>query len=176
MNVHSIRHTHVSQQVIACLALCTFILFSLMQPAVAQDQEPVSSKLEAFIVSETRNGNERFTKANRVTPGELIEYRISYRNNTSDPLGAFTVNGDVPSRTVYVAQSQQADLPAVFQAEVADLGWVDVPAFREITNQDGTIEKVQVSPDEYQNLRWRLAESLPPDREVNVTYRIRVDQ
>ena len=145
-------------------------------PQAASAQEPVSSNLKAFIVSTDDKGQETFKKADRVTPGELIEYRITYRNNTTDPLGEFTINGDVPGKTAYVSGSQKSNMAAVFQAEIADLGWVDIPAYREIVNPDGTVEKVQVPPDEFENLRWRLAESLAPDGEVNVIYRIKVDR
>ncbi len=145
-------------------------------PAHAADQEPVSSMLKGFQVVTDANGKEVFKPANRVLPGGLIEYRVMYRNNTDAALPDFTVNGAVPDKTAFVASSQKSDLQTNFEAEIADLGWVSLPAYREVTQPNGSVTKVEVPAAEYLNVRWVLAKSLPAQSEVNVIYRVRIDK
>ena len=160
---------------VARFVALVLLLAGLALPAVAADDAPVTSNLEAFLVVKNADGTERFTPANRVTPGGVIEYRITYTNNTDNALADFTVNGAVPKKTAYLANSQSSDVPAAFEAEITDLGWVSVPAFRDEQQPDGTIRKVEVPASEYLNVRWRLEDGLAGASNVNVTYRVRID-
>ncbi len=146
----------------------------LVTPA-AYAEGPVTSSLEAFIVEVGEDGKESLMPADKVLPGGVIEYHITYSNNTSDGLANFVVNGDIPEQTRYIANSQEVNLAANFQAYIEDLGWVDIPAFRTITNNDGQPEKVEINPSEYTALHWTLAGDLSPETSVSVVYRVKVD-
>lgn len=148
---------------------------SLVLTATVHAQE-VTSQLEAYVVETTDTGAETFRKADQVQPGQLIEYRITYSNGTNEDLSKFIVNGDVPELTSWVDGSARTDGAAVFEVQLADLGWTDWPVFREIRAADGSIEKVKVPASDVEAIRWKLSESLGAGASVNTTYRVEVNQ
>jgi len=158
---------------IATIAMCVTAL-ATTGSAIADD-EVVSSKLEAFVVSIDADGDETFLPAKNVLPGQEIEYRIVYTNNSEEDLGKFIVNGDVPEKTVFVLESDSSSLPVEFEAEVLDLGWVTLPAYREIRKKDGTIEKILIGPSEISSVRWKVKDTLPAKESIQTKYRVKVD-
>lgn len=154
------------------LAACALFLSGV----AAASNGPVSSSLTAYAVTKDEEGNEAFTQADSVKPGQLIEYRIIYKNESAEPLSSFVINGDVPEATQFVAASANSSVAATFEVEVFDLGWVTPPAFREVTRADGTVERVAVPASDYSAVRWKLADPLAAGVEVETTYRVQVDE
>lgn len=157
--------------------LCVLaILASSIFVSTASAASGVTSELQAFTVKKTKANKERFVKAERVTPGGIIEYRITYSNGTDGPLNDFIVNGDVPLNTTFLEEGGNTSLPAELQVKVADLGWTSLPAFREVKSEDGTIQKIKISTSEIQGVRWNILEPVLPKSKVQITYRVKVDQ
>lgn len=153
---------------------------ALAGTAMAQDGEAASeakieSKIAAFTITLDENGNERRERATTVSPGGVIEYQLSYRNISGQPLSDFVILGDVPPATYYLS-AERLDMPeAVFEVSVADIGWGAPPLIRYVRDEAGIMRPVKVPEAEFEALRWRLAEPIIPGEEVSATYRIKVE-
>ena len=158
-------------RIVLALLAAAFFPFGAAQAASGE----VSSSLEAFLVVPGKDGQEKFEPAKRVSPGETIEYRIAYENGTEGPLSEFVINGRVPENTLFVEGRDKTSHTATLEAMVADLGWVRVPAFREVTAEDGTRQRVRVGAHEYSAVRWRFNEAMPPGARFEATYRVTVN-
>ena len=56
------------------------------------------------------------------------------------------------------------------------MDWAAPPLLREEVAGDGSVVATEVPPDEYTQIRWRVAGALRPDDNVSFIYRVRVDQ
>lgn len=155
----------------ALVGLCAFSL-ALASPAAA---DAVTGEMTVAQVIQAADGTERLAPAERVSPGETLQYALTYANRTEDPLEGFMVVGPVPEGTDFVAGSASSSLQATLEAQVAELGWSAVPVMREEILPDGTVGRVEVPPSEYQALRWRVDGAVAPGLTVEATYRVRVE-
>ena len=161
---------------ITALAVMIFVSFMLAgTPAVAASGDVVGT-MEAYLVLRSASGQEQFSSAKRVIPGGIIEYRVTYKNESKAPLSQFVINGKIPTNTVFVDDKNRTTQSAVLEADVAELGWVSLPAFRDVTRDDGSVQHIRVAPNEYGAVRWRLKNSINPGREVMAVYRVRVNK
>ena len=144
--------------------------------ATAQDGDAkIVSHIEAFTIAQTEDGAEVRGPADTISPGGIIEYEMTYKNISEDPLELFIIRGEVPRSTFYLSGEEDISVPAVFEVSVADLGWNTPPIVRYVEYEAGILRPVEVSEEEFEALRWRLAEPITPGEEVSATYRIRVE-
>jgi len=143
----------------------------------AQEQAPkVETAISAYTIVVDEKGNEVRETASTVSPGGIIEYQLSYRNVSDDALSNFIILGDVPEATEYLSAQPLGETLAVFEVSVEDIGWATPPVIRYIDDGDGVLRPVNVPEEEFEALRWRLAEPITPGEEVSATYRIKVAQ
>jgi uncharacterized repeat protein (TIGR01451 family) len=135
----------------------------------------VTSRLDAFRV-EAGAAGERLVPAERVRPGQVVEYRLTYRNETGGPVTGFVATGPVPEGTRFVAGTAGAPEGAVLEATAPGADWATPPLIRELRRPDGTIERVTVDPSEFTALRWRLGPPLGADEELTARYRVTVEK
>ncbi len=154
----------------------TFLAATAPAHAQAADASPLKSELAAFTVSVDAEGKEAREPADRVIPGGLIEYELSYENVGESDLSGLVINGQVPDSTVFVDETARASAPATFQILVGDLGWVDYPPVRYVENDAGALIAEPVGAEEFQSVRWLLADSLKPGERVEARYRTRVSR
>ena len=144
--------------------------------AVAQEGTPsVESDITAYTITLDEEGSEIRQLADQVVPGGIIEYKLTYKNVSSEALSDFVILGKVPEATDYDSAQSVQEVQAVFEVSVSDIGWTTPPVIRYEDDGTGIMRPVKVPEEEFEALRWRLAEPISPGEEVSATYRIRVE-
>ena len=177
MKAYIKRKTRFNEQkVIACIwvAFISAIAFFWASPVSSQD---VQIKGEAYIVGHDDKNREILLEAESgVAPGQLLEYRFYYQNNTSEPLPGVVFSAPIPKDTSYVDGTAHAESNAEVQVRLqGEEQWQKPPVLRERLQEDGTRKKVFVSPSEYGELRWLFAEDLPGNSISKISYRVKVE-
>ena len=158
------------QALVAALLLTPLVH---MTPALA-DQAAVTSKLEAYLVNTDKKGKERMAPAARVNPGQIIEYRLSYKNRSGQALSGFVVSGPIPKGTAFVGKSARLGRAATFEVLVPSEKWQALPAFKSVKGEAGKSKRVRATAADYKALRWRLKEPIQNGKATSAIYRVRV--
>jgi uncharacterized repeat protein (TIGR01451 family) len=149
--------------------IVTVALTMLSQQTFAA--EPLTATLEAHKVVLADNGKERLLAASEAKPGDVLEYRATYRNNSDKPLRAVMATLPVPSSGVeYLPNSA---LPAGVEASINGAQFAPAPLKRLVTTADGKPQQQLVPTAEYRFLRWPLGD-LPAGASKTVSARVRV--
>ena len=144
-----------------------------------QEQEPVSVSVEAFVVSEVTGEDgttqERFTTASTARPGQVVEYRLTVRNqeDTTLPAGTVVVTGPVPESTRYVGDSATPSSERVLTEFTADGEAYSEPPLT--GSGEGTGGAEAVDPGRYAAARWTLLVPMEPAQEEVFAYRVVVE-
>jgi uncharacterized repeat protein (TIGR01451 family) len=150
------------------------------QTAAAQEKKPVAekanekivAKLEQYRVVKDEQGREKLESAATIKPGEVIEYRVVYKNVTAQAVSNMAATLPVPKDTVYVAKSAQTSKPGVKPAEAAaEDGQYAVEPLMHIP--PGKSKSEPRPYRDYRFLRWQLG-SIAPGGEVQVSARVSV--
>lgn len=121
--------------------------------AAKAKKEPLTVTLTAQRVVKDSKGKEVFSKADKVKPGDVVEYRASYANVSSVTLSGVMATLPVPKGMIYVDKSAN---PATTTATVDGVKFEAVPLKRKMKDKAGK-EVVQLVPvAEYKALRWAL--------------------
>jgi uncharacterized repeat protein (TIGR01451 family) len=156
---------------IAVCALFAALVF-LGAQAVAQGDNPVSVRLEIYVVSEV-GGEERFTQSDTARPGQTIEYRLFVRNEdaTTLPAGLVEVLGPILEGTTFVPNSATPTSDRVLTEYTIDNQVFGEPP---LVLTEGGNRRV-VDPTEYRAVRWTLLVPMEPGEEVTFVYRVVLD-
>ena len=152
------------------LFLLVFVAF--LSCALAQNDNPVSVRLEIFVVSEV-DGEETFQASDTARPGQVVEYRLFARNEseTTLPAGTVVITGPVPDGTTFIANSATPTNERIlteFSVNSTDFG--EPPLIVESGD-----ERRAAEPADYRAARWTLLEPLEPGSEEPFIYRVTVD-
>jgi uncharacterized repeat protein (TIGR01451 family) len=121
----------------------------------ANKQEALKVTLTASKVQKDAKGKEVFLKADKVKPGEVIEYRASYANVSQANLSGVMATLPVPKGMVYIDKTAN---PMAVMATVDNVKFEPVPLKRQVKDKSGK-EMSQVVPiAEYRALRWSLGD------------------
>lgn len=134
---------------------CGALLFSASALSLAA--EPVTVSLEQFKVVKVKDGSEQFTAVSAIKPGDVIEYRVTYVNNTDGPVNDVMADLPIPSGMEYIplsASSAANAREAVVKATTGNSVFAAEPLLRKGAN--GKSEPVSYS--EYRGLRWSLGQ------------------
>ena len=136
---------------------------------------PLENELVAYLVQIDADGKESLTRTTAAAPGEIIEYRLIYRNVGSGELSGLVVDGPIPANTSYVAKSASSQVPNEFMVSI-DGGktWDQEPVRRMKKGDSGQQEEVVIGPDNYTHLRWVALEPLAPKVRQEYRYRVRI--
>jgi len=133
--------------------------------ATAVKKEPVQVKLEQFKVT-VENGKETLAIADKVKPGEIIEYRATYKNISTGAVKNLVATLPVPKGLEY--QTKTANPLATAEATIDNITYGIVPLM--------DAEKKQPIPTkQYRALRWKLQE-LAAEKSIVVSARMKVSQ
>jgi uncharacterized repeat protein (TIGR01451 family) len=130
---------------------------------------PLSATLEAHKISVAADGSERQAPAQGAAPGDLIEYRATYRNSSSTVLRGVVATLPVPADCEYVAGTAARGA----QASVDGKNFTSLPLMRRVRLADGREQMQQVPVSEYRFLRWTLGD-IAANGASTVTARVRV--
>ena len=150
------------------------VLLGTQQARAADDK--LASRMEAFLVTQDQaTGKELLKPTDKASPGDTIEYRLSYTNLTASPLQGLSVVGPIPASTHYVAGSAGADVKADFSVSIdGGAHWDPEPVKRMRSGEDGKQHEVTVPADEYTQLRWQARQAMGPHGEQHYHYRVKV--
>jgi len=137
----------------------------------------VVGSVEAYIVSKDDKGNEVVERATQAAPGDVMEYRLIFTNNSDSPVKGLKVTDPVPVHTSFVAQSAHTEAEASFMVSIdGGITFEKTPVTRIETQSDGTQKKVIIPPEQYTHLRWDVKDVLDSDGESQVyAYRVIVN-
>jgi uncharacterized repeat protein (TIGR01451 family) len=158
---------HRSIERVMAFALCVAVLAA---PATAIAQGDVSVALTAHRVSTSSGGQETLVSAEQARPGEVIEYRATYRNDGSGKVRSLVATMPVPNGMEYLPRTAQ---PTVVLASLDGKSFAPVPLKRKVRLADGREVTRDVPASEYRWLRWPIG-SLDAKSAETVRARVRV--
>jgi hypothetical protein len=133
--------------------------------------EPLSATLQAHKVIRAADGKEQFAAASEAKPGDVLEYRATYKNVSTKPLHAVMATLPVPAAGVeYLMNSA---VPAGAEASINGAQFAPAPLKRLVQQSDGKPQQQLVPAAEYRFLRWPLGD-LPAGASKTVSARVRV--
>lgn len=140
-------------------------------PKVEQkaEQKPITVELTQKKVVKDERGREKLEEVDGVRPGDVLEYRATYRNVGKQAMKGVAANLPLPEGLEYVARSVQPARGAQFALK-ADGAYEAEPLMRK--GADGRMQPVPLN--EYRQIRWRLDE-LAPGAEAVVSARAKVE-
>jgi uncharacterized repeat protein (TIGR01451 family) len=160
----------MSPKTVFLTAVLVVALFGGFNVAPAEDG-PLVSTMESFKIVEN-DGKEVREAAERVMPGEVIEYVISQKNVSEGTLSDIKVVGPVPEGTHYLVETATAGSGLRFSADKGQT-FGEAPLQRTIRLADGTEKEEVVSPEEYTHVQWTI-EELKPQAEAKFVFRVKV--
>lgn len=154
--------------------LILLYLSLVSQSAFAQQDEDVSSELTAFKITLNESGDEVATEVSEVSPGDLIEYRLTYTNNTGESITNLVPTLPIPADTYYMASTAS---PEIERASYLFSGnnFQVPPLTREETLSSGLKTTRQVLPEEYSRLQWTI-DTIEGGESATLIARVRVSQ
>lgn len=158
--------------------LFSVLIFSLgfVVPASAQQVNQVPSVLEVYKITVDENGEEiatQITSSNpEVTPGDLIEYRVTYTNNSGGDISLLRPVLPIPAGMEYEVGSADPDAEGASLSNTGNT-FQDLPLTRQVRRPDGTTATEEVPGREYRRLRW-LVPSLEAGEQVILVARAKV--
>lgn len=119
----------------------------------------------------TVEGKEALVNANSAKPGDVIEYRATYRNESSKLLQSVEATLPVPAGTAVLPTS----LAPGAMASVDGAGFQPIPLKRKMKQPNGKEIEVLVPYAEYRFLRWKVG-SLDAGKAAVYVARVKVNQ
>lgn len=139
---------------------------------VAKVNPALEAKLVGFKITQNPQNKEVLSPADKVLPGDLLKYQVTYQNNGKSLLKQLIATLPLPVGTTYVAGSAN---PSNVTASLDGKDFAEMPLKRMVKRSDGKLEAQLVPLLEYRALRWQLGE-LAEKNKVEVSARARVNQ
>lgn len=129
----------------------------------------VQVDLHAFQVLPAQGG--KLVPATEARPGDVIEYRVTYRNPGKQ--AARQVNATLPVPPGGMAYLEGSATPTLIQASTDGVHFAAPPLKRDVLTRDGRRVTETIPPTEYRFLRWNLGD-LAAGQAITVTARMRL--
>ncbi len=141
-------------------------------PASAVASTPVkavSVELTQSKVVKNAKGVEQLVPAPTVMPGDVIEYKVTYKNTSAKPVNGLVADLPIPEGLEYLPKSAKPGA-ALVKVAAKDGQYAAEPLVRKLSGN-----KTEPLPySEYRALRWELGQ-LPAGGEAAVTARAKVE-
>jgi len=132
--------SHILQTLLSTFAIALLATSAHAAPTVtAVKKEPVQIKLEQFKVS-VENGKETLTPIQTVKPGEVIEYRATYKNVSTGAVKNIVATIPVPKSTEY--QAKTANPLATVEASIDNVTFAAVPLMDAAKKTTNTYQRI----------------------------------
>ncbi len=155
---------------------CLILVMLGTSQASGKQEGPLASNLEAYAVTEDESGREVLEKTEQADPGQIIEYRMTYHNNSPQTITGLNIIGPVPANTAYVAGSAATPVAHEFFVSIdGGMTWETEPVKRLRSGPDGSEKEVVISADEYTGVKWIPSRGIAPAEEQVYQYRVKVD-
>lgn len=148
------------------------VLALFLSPAAASKDQGLTGSLEAFRVITTEDGRENFLPADKTQPKDIIEYRLTYKNNGKDPVGHIFITDPIPSGMEYIEASASQPVSGRVEFSIDGGGtyqhWpIDVVE----SAKNGRRIVTRATPQMVTHIRWTLTDTFKPQHEITVSYR-----
>jgi uncharacterized repeat protein (TIGR01451 family) len=164
-------HRNLFPRLAAHAALLTLLsIFSLVSYAQSPRGD-VQVRLTQQKVIKGEDGKDKLVAAERVRPGDVVEYRATYSNTGKDGVKELQATLPVPFGMHFVPGSAQ---PANVQASLDNRKFEPLPIKRKVTLPDGKVEEREVPASEYKALRWPVG-ALAGGKSTVVSARMEVE-
>ena len=142
-----------------------------MGQAFALSESGIEGVLTQNRVVVAVDGKETSAPADKVKPGDLIEYQVKYTNKGGAPVSNLNVTLPIPKGLELVAQTE---LPRGAKASLDGVTFEPTPLKRTVKRADGT-EVVELIPlNQYRALRWQVGQ-LAAGKTAVMSARAKVD-
>lgn len=138
----------------------------------AKAAEPLLVTLSTLKIQVAADGKESFVKADKVKPGDVVQYTAVYHNRGKNSLSALKASLPIPLGMEYIGKSAQ---PSSVQASTDKIRYAQEPLMRTGKDGNGKESVVAVPYAEYQDLRWDIG-TLAGGEKKQVSARMRVNQ
>lgn len=147
---------------LSCSRIIPLFAAIIANATLYADVEPLSAKIDAYIISADSDAGETLRLADAANPGDVILYRAVFENTSDAPLESVQPVVPVPVAMTYIDDSAKP------RPAEASLDGVNFQAFP-ILGANGE----PVAPEEYRAFRWNAA-SLQPGVPFTVELRARL--
>lgn len=117
------------------------------------------------------DGKESTVSADKVKPGDLIEYQVKYTNKGAAPVGNLNITLPIPKGLELIGQT---DLPRGALASLDGVNFEAAPIKRSVKRADGSVALELVPLAQYRALRWVIGQ-LAAGKSTTMTARAKVD-
>jgi len=149
----------------------TIMTLMLAVPAAWCAEQPnVTVQLTAQRVVKKGQGQEVLSSGDTARPGEIIEYRVVYKNSGKGTARNLQGRLPIPAEMEFVPGSA---VPVDVSASLDDKIFSKIPLKRKVKLPDGSTAVREVPPSEYRSLRWDL-QDLAPGASVTAKARMRI--
>lgn len=153
------------------LLLLLSLSFFVVVPALGAEQDAIEVVITVQKVEIQGGGEEVFAGAERVRPGDVIQYQILYRVRGKDEILELFAQLPIPDGMEYISDSAQ---PTGVQGSIDGKEFLPVPLQRQIESVKGGELLEAIPLAEYRFLGWPMR-GLAPGDEVFVSARFRVN-
>lgn len=129
----------------------------------------VSVELTQFKVVKDAKGAEQLLAAPTVMPGDVIEYKVTYKNTSTKPVVGLVADLPIPDGLEYLPKSTKPGA-ALAKAATKNGEYSAEPLMRKLADNKSEL----VPYNEYRALRWNLGQ-LPAGGVAAVTARVKVE-
>lgn len=157
-------HRSMKRYLVTALSVAAFAA-----PTLARAEGDVTVALTANRVT-IEKGKEALQSADQARPGDVIEYRVRYRNESAAAARQLAATLPVPAGLEYLPRTAQ---PATLLASLDGRTYEPVPLMRRVKLEDGRTVLREVPAADYRYLRWSLG-TLASHQERTVRARVRV--
>jgi uncharacterized repeat protein (TIGR01451 family) len=138
----------------------------------SKNQTPLLVTLNAQKVQIGVDGKETFSKADKVKPGDVIQYNAIYRNRSKTSIKGLNASLPIPVGMEYIRKSAK---PTSVLASIDDVKYEAEPLMRSLIDEENKSKQIEVAYHEYRSLRWTVG-SLDAGKKVDVSARMRVNE
>lgn len=154
------------------LLMTAMVVPALAQPAVAKAAQAAEQKKVAVVLTQSKvvkaaDGTEQLLDASTVKPGEVIEYKVTYTNDTGKTVTGLIANLPIPEGLEYVPKSAKPGATLV-KVAAKDGVFAAEPLTHMVSGKT-----VPVAYEDYRSLRWTLGR-LPANGVTVVSARAKV--
>lgn len=152
------------------------IIASVATFAANKQPSPLSTDMQAFVVTVDAKGKEKLQAAKKAEPGQVIQYQITSINSGQRKLKGLMAVGPIPVHTHYVGKSAHTKIKASMQVSI-DGGktFEKEPVKRNKKMTDGSMKMVVIPTKQYTHIRWKANNALASGSKHVYNYRVKVN-
>ena len=140
----------------------------------AEKMEPLSSQMDAYVVTTDKDGKEELKPAEEVLPKDKLEYKLTYTNNTDNLLNGLVITGPIPENTFFVSGTNNTKINSDFVVSIDGGQTFEPEPVKRIVMKDGKKIEVIIPPEKYTAIRWMPSVPINAKEKQIFTYRIEV--